>query len=108
MLSIAVLFSVTLGFWFAIFSTYAAYYFTTSKIKSIVFAILAIVILSFGQIMISKVSEAMDRISTAKIGAKKPEHTKPITITFETPTNITPKLRYLAIDPFRTMDVMNR
>jgi hypothetical protein len=71
LLLIAIIGTVTRGFWFALLLTYSVYYYSISKkLKSILFGLLAFGVVYGGQIVISKTSESIDQIRSEKAGIK--------------------------------------
>jgi len=73
LLCMAILFTVTRGFWLALFSTYAFYYFVKPnlnvRVKGILFASLAITIVLQGQVMITKTSKTIDQLRSTNSSA---------------------------------------
>jgi hypothetical protein len=74
-LGIAIALTVTRGFWFALFATYAVFYFSISKLRMLIFSFLAISVLLFGQIAISQTSRIIYAFGAqpdnSKIDSKK-------------------------------------
>ena len=69
-LLIAILFTVTRGFWLALLATYAVYYFTkstSSKVKSFAFVVLAIGIVAGGKALVGKTSQLIDEVRSDRI-----------------------------------------
>jgi hypothetical protein len=61
-MGIAIVLTITRGFWLALFLTYALYYFRKTKIRSLVFALIAIAMATAGQSIISATSQVIYKI----------------------------------------------
>jgi hypothetical protein len=61
-IGVAIILTVTRGFWFALLATFAAAYFSQFKLKSVVFALLALSVILVGQIFISETSQVIHSI----------------------------------------------
>ncbi len=63
---VAILLTVTRGFWLALLGTYSIYYFTRnssfSKLKSVLFALFALAVVFGGKAFVGKTSETIDRV----------------------------------------------
>ena len=68
---IAILFTVTRGFWVALLGTYSVYYFTKSasslKVKAVLFALCGLAIIIGGKALVGKTSEAIDQVNSENI-----------------------------------------
>jgi len=74
LLLIAILLTVTRGFWLAMLGTYSVYYFTKGdwnfRMKAVLFASLAAGVISLGQFMIAKTSETIDQLKSENSPSK--------------------------------------
>jgi hypothetical protein len=63
-IGVAIFFTVTRGFWFAMFATFAAFYFFKSKLKfqTVLLALLALAVIFIGQTVISETSQVIHAI----------------------------------------------
>ncbi|PZR20282.1 MAG: hypothetical protein DI539_11250 [Flavobacterium psychrophilum] len=69
---VALLLTVTRGFWLALLGTYSVYYFTrtvsSSKIKAALFALCALAVIFGGKALVGKTSETIDRVQSQNTG----------------------------------------
>jgi len=71
---IAILLTVTRGFWLALLGTYSIYYFiksvSSSKVKAVLFALCALAVVIGGKALVGKVSETIDEVRAENTGTQ--------------------------------------